>query len=191
MKTNALFNSLLFHTLFGAAVSFLLFFNPSKTIENELLVDIIEIKSAALGEGNPKPPNPKQASTTKNVTSNAISDQSTDNNQTQTNTSTSATGSGNSISEEYEVSEMPILVNEIKMPYPKIAKAKGIQGRVLMNLIIDDKGVVRSAVLVSGPDEELNRAAINAIKNFKFRPAKKNGKSVAIKIRYAYRFILE
>ncbi len=93
--------------------------------------------------------------------------------------------------EEYLVSAMPILENEFRVPYPPEARKANIQGRVIMDLIIDSLGAVRQATLVSGPGFGLNEAALSAVRNFKFKPARVQDKPVAVKIRYAYQFVLE
>jgi protein TonB len=91
---------------------------------------------------------------------------------------------------EYLVSEMPRIQSEVRIPYPAEAKKKNKEGLVLMDLLIDEKGQVRQAVLIEGPGFGLNEAALVAIRDFKFYPAKLDGKSVAVRIRYAYRFVL-
>ena len=73
--------------------------------------------------------------------------------------------------DEFLVSQMPVLANEYRIPYPPEAKKKGVQGSVVMDIIVDEKGVVRDAKLVSGPGEGLNEAALEAVKKFKFSPA--------------------
>lgn len=93
--------------------------------------------------------------------------------------------------EEYLVSAMPVLENEFRVPYPPEARKAGIQGRVVMDLLIDAAGKVRQAALVEGPGYGLNEAALDAVKNFKFRPARVQDRPVAVKIRYAYKFVLE
>jgi protein TonB len=93
--------------------------------------------------------------------------------------------------DDYLVSAMPQLMSEVRIPYPPEAKAKGIEGPVVMDILIDDKGVVRKATLVSGPGVGLNEAALNAIRGFSFKAAEVSGKSVAVRIRYTYRFVLE
>lgn len=94
-------------------------------------------------------------------------------------------------SDDYLVTQMPELLYEVKIPYPEEAKKNKIQGQVLMDLLIDSAGVVRDAKLISGPGFGLNEAALLATKNFKFKPARIEDKSVAAKIRYAYRFVLQ
>lgn len=93
--------------------------------------------------------------------------------------------------DEFLVSEMPGVASEVRIPYPPEARAKGIEGPVVMDILIDDKGTVREAKLLSGPGAGLNEAALEAVKRFRFRPAKMDGNPVAVRIRYAYRFVLE
>lgn len=93
--------------------------------------------------------------------------------------------------DDYLVSSMPQLLSEVRIPYPEEAKKAGIEGPVVMELLIDDQGQVRQVTLVKGPGFGLNEAALSAIKSFKFRPAKMQDQAVAVKIKYTYRFILE
>lgn len=93
--------------------------------------------------------------------------------------------------DEFLVTSMPVLVSEVRIAYPEEAKKAGIEGPVVMDLLIDEQGKVRQVNLVKGPGFGLNEAALTAIKNFQFRPAKIKEQSVAVKIRYTYRFILE
>lgn len=93
--------------------------------------------------------------------------------------------------EEYLVTSMPKLSQEVRVPYPLEARKKGVEGPVVMDLLIDATGHVREATLLQGPDESLNQAALAAVKGFLFRPAQVQDKPVAVRIRYAYRFVLE
>ena len=93
--------------------------------------------------------------------------------------------------DEFLVNEMPTVMSEVRIPYPAEAKKKGIQGRVVMDLLIDANGNVRDAKLLQGLGYGLDEAALAAVKSFRFRPAMVQGKSVAVRIRYAYRFVLE
>ncbi len=93
--------------------------------------------------------------------------------------------------DEFLVTAMPELVSDVRVPYPSEAKAKGLAGPVVMELLIDTNGQVRQVSLVSGPDPLLNDAALKAAEGFKFKPAKVKDQIVAVKIRYTYRFVLE
>lgn len=92
--------------------------------------------------------------------------------------------------EEYLISKMPRLKNEIRIPYPSEARMNNIEGLVLLEILIDEKGKVREAKLINGPGFGLNEAALEAIYNFEFIPALVDEKPVAVKIQYGYRFIL-
>lgn len=94
-------------------------------------------------------------------------------------------------SEDYLVTNMPVLLSEVRIPYPRESKKKGIQGAVVMDLLIDASGKVREATLVEGPNQELSAAALAAAKGFRFSAALIQDKPVAVRIRYLYRFVLE
>ncbi len=86
---------------------------------------------------------------------------------------------------------MPKLLREVHIPYPPSAKARGLEGSVVLNLLIDADGKVRDAQLVQGIAEDLNHAALQAVQKFQFKPAQVADQPVAVRIRYAYRFVLE
>ncbi|MCB0368504.1 MAG: energy transducer TonB [Bdellovibrionales bacterium] len=153
----------------------------------------------------PKPPEPEVKKKVFGVTRKAITAAPED------TTSTATVKLGNTVAKEQDnlklnpedegalpipaddflVSSMPQLISEFKIKYPESAKKAGIEGPVVMDLLIDDQGQVRQVTLIKGPGFGLNEAALEAIKNFIFRPAKIKEQSVAVKIRYTYRFVLE
>lgn len=92
--------------------------------------------------------------------------------------------------EEYLVSEMPVPLSEVRPVYPKEARDKQIEGSVAMDVLIDDKGKVRLASVIEG-SEIFRASALEAMKKFLFRPAKVDGKPVAVRIRYSIKFKLE
>lgn len=190
MKFKSLQASIIVHFILALGLVVLFYTEEYSKDFFEVPFDYIEVKKATIGEAPAKPKPPKKATTTSNTATSTATTTTTNTSTDTTNTQSNGTGEGPA-SEEYEVSEMPVLVSEIKVPYPAASKSKGIQGRVLIDLIIDSSGIVRKATLISGPADDLNQAALTAVKSFRFRSAKKDGKDVAVKIRYAYRFILE
>lgn len=67
------------------------------------------------------------------------------------------------------------------LQYPVIARKAGIEGRVVINILVSAQGEIADAVVMkslghSGCDE----AAINALKSVKWRPAKNKGQAVEI-----------
>ncbi len=92
--------------------------------------------------------------------------------------------------EEYLVSDMPQVLSEVRPLYPREAKEKGLEGSVVMDVLIDNMGKVREVSVIEGEDIFRN-GAINAMKKFLFKPAKVDGRAVAIRIRYSLKFLLE
>ena len=92
--------------------------------------------------------------------------------------------------EDYLVSDMPYVKKEIRPAYPESARLERLEGAVVLDILIDDKGVVRQASVVEGP-EVFRAGALQAIKRFEFHPAKVEGKPVSVRIRYTLKFQLE
>jgi TonB family protein len=92
--------------------------------------------------------------------------------------------------EEYLVSEMPVVSVEVKPVYPQEAKVKKLEGKVALDVLIDEQGVVRQVQVIEGPEIFRTEASI-AMRRFRFKPAKVDGKPVAVRIRYTLNFKLE
>lgn len=90
-----------------------------------------------------------------------------------------------------EVTRLPKVKREFKAQYPEEAKKAAVDGPVILEILIDREGKVRQVQVLSGPGHGLNESAVEALKKFEFQPAFKGEESVAVKIRYTYRFKLE
>jgi TonB family protein len=66
-----------------------------------------------------------------------------------------------------------------KPVYPVEAKANHIEGAVVMNAIISKEGVVENLQVLSGP-EELRASALDAVKEWKYRPYLLNGEPTEV-----------
>ncbi len=74
--------------------------------------------------------------------------------------------------------------------YPAEAKAKHIEGQVILKIIIDKQGRVANAELISG-HPILAPAAINAVKQWKYEPYLLNNKPVEVETRATVTFSLK
>ncbi len=64
--------------------------------------------------------------------------------------------------------------------YPRIARSRGHQGRVLIRVAVLGNGLVgRAMVAQSSGHGSLDRAALSAVERWRFRPALRDGKAVA------------
>jgi TonB family protein len=67
----------------------------------------------------------------------------------------------------------------VQPTYPPEAKAAGIEGSVLLHAIIAKNGKIESLQLISGPPE-LMRSALDAVKQWTYKPYLLNGNPVAV-----------
>lgn len=75
--------------------------------------------------------------------------------------------------------------------YPAVAREQGKDGRVVLSVIINDDGRVRSVALVEGSYPALNEVALAKVRGAVFSPAYDNdGNAVACKVRLPIRFEL-
>ena len=67
-----------------------------------------------------------------------------------------------------------------KVIYPEIAKKAGIEGKVYIKTFIDEKGNVTKTEILKGIGSGCDKAAMKAVKETKFTPAKQRGKLVNV-----------
>ena len=73
----------------------------------------------------------------------------------------------------------PILINEVLPEYSEEARKVRFQGTVVLNTIVREDGSVQVMNIVRGIGFGLDQNAINAVLQWKFKPARRNGKPVA------------
>ncbi len=83
---------------------------------------------------------------------------------------------------------------KIKAPspqYTEIARKARIQGVVIIQAIIGKDGTVQNVKLLKGLPMGLDKSAMDAVKNWKFKPATLNGKPVAVYYNLTVNFSLQ
>lgn len=83
------------------------------------------------------------------------------------------------------VERMPELIGGIaqlqsKIVYPEIARLAGIEGRVMVQFIIDEQGRVNNPVVVRGIGGGCDEVAIEAVKTARFTPGMQRGRAVKV-----------
>jgi protein TonB len=76
-----------------------------------------------------------------------------------------------------------LLQNAIAQPppvYPALARIERVEGDVLLQALVDEKGKVEAVTVVNGP-EPLRNAAIDALRNWRFKPYLLEGHPVAVR----------
>ncbi|MED5474935.1 MAG: TonB family protein [Candidatus Neomarinimicrobiota bacterium] len=75
----------------------------------------------------------------------------------------------------------PVPISPIRPEYPEIAMEAGIEGTVIVQAFISNKGVVEDTMVLKGiPNTGLNEAALEAVKRTRWKPARQRDKKVGV-----------
>jgi|TARA_B100001750_G_C15271082_1_gene477579 protein TonB len=86
----------------------------------------------------------------------------------------------------------PVPLTPIRPKYPEIAQEAGIEGTVVVQVFVDDRGRVKDTVILKGiPNTGLDEAATVAIRAVRFRPAKQRERAVGVWISIPVNFRLK
>jgi protein TonB len=92
----------------------------------------------------------------------------------------------------FEATKMPLPQGRCYGKYTDDARTAGIEGTVVLDLVVGDDGRVRELHVVQGLGHGLDEAAIAALRACVFSPGEKEGKPVAVKIRgFKIHFVLQ
>lgn len=93
------------------------------------------------------------------------------------------------ILEFFMVEQKPEVIKQVPPEYPEVARKAGIEGSVILKVLIEKDGSVSQAMVVKGKDI-LQQAALNAIYQYRFSPAQQNDKPVKVWLTMPIRFQL-
>lgn len=79
----------------------------------------------------------------------------------------------------FALSEKPEVVKQARPDYPELARKAGIEGRVTVKVLIGTKGDVEKVEVVKG-HPMLNDSAVEAAKQWKFKPGKQRDRVVKV-----------
>ena len=86
-----------------------------------------------------------------------------------------------------KIPEFPGGINElmqylvIELKYPNKSRKKGIEGRVLVNFIVNKNGAISNIKIVQSVNDELDKEAIRVVKNMpKWEPGMEDGEAVRV-----------
>jgi periplasmic protein TonB len=82
------------------------------------------------------------------------------------------------------------LISSVPPAYPLIARSQRISGDVKIDALIDESGRVTGMKVVTGP-AMLHQAAMDALRQWKYKPATLNGKPVSMHLMITVQFRLQ
>jgi len=80
----------------------------------------------------------------------------------------------------------PRLTHQVDPDHP--ARGFRISGTVLIGLVITSKGDPKDVHVVRSLEKDVDQAAVDAVKQWRFDPAKKDGRPVAVRMSVEIRF---
>ena len=94
------------------------------------------------------------------------------------------------------VEEMPELIGGLgeiqkKIRYPEIARKAGVEGRVILQFIVNENGSVTEPAVVRGIGAGCDEEALRVVREAKFKPGKQRGKAVKVKMSLPITFKLK
>jgi periplasmic protein TonB len=88
-----------------------------------------------------------------------------------------------------DVEEKPKRLTTVTPDYPEMARRAGIEGVVMLKLLVNREGQVDSVDTVKGPDI-FRKSSIDAAKRTRFSPARQNNRPVACWVLVPFRFVI-
>ena len=76
--------------------------------------------------------------------------------------------------------QQPQLIKKVEPPYPELARRSKIQGVVILEAVITKEGNVEEVKVLRSLHPMMDQAAVNAVKQWKYKPAMLNGKPVKV-----------
>lgn len=92
--------------------------------------------------------------------------------------------------EVVNIEQQPVIVANVAPEYPELARQAGIEGRVILKALIDEKGNVTKVSVLQG-DDIFKESAVAAVHKMKFKPAINGNKPIKVWITIPFNFQLE
>jgi protein TonB len=91
-----------------------------------------------------------------------------------------------------QVANPPLLLSRVVPDYPRQARLRGVEGLVLLEAILDLEGRIEDSVKVLQSIPSLDQAAIDALRRWRFRPARDHtNQPVRVILEVPVRFVLK
>ncbi len=144
---------------------------------NQTAVGFITIKDIKLKQTNLKPLKPKKIVECKNLIAESVRNES--------KVDVDEIKEEKNILEEQSISEYeigslegPKIISRFKPIYPHLLKKRGVEGFVILKLLIDENGKLIEYNVIEKTNEEFLKSVLKEVEKANFEPAKLSGKSV-------------
>lgn len=84
----------------------------------------------------------------------------------------------------------PMIIFQPSPEYTEIARKDKVEGVVTVGLVVDEHGLPQRVKLLRGLGDGLDEKAVDAVKQYRFKPTTENGKPVAVYVNVDVKFKL-
>ena len=85
----------------------------------------------------------------------------------------------------------PLLITRVEPLYPELARRTHMEGTVILEAVITAAGDVRDAYVLKSANPVLDAAALQAVRQWRYRPATWDGRAVPVYLTVTVRFSLK
>ncbi len=85
----------------------------------------------------------------------------------------------------------PRLLAQVTPTYPPALVREHVEGRVILELLLDEAGAVKKARVFRSVHPELDQAALDAAPRLRFSPARRRGAPVRHRLHFTFAFVLD
>jgi protein TonB len=82
----------------------------------------------------------------------------------------------------------PRVTKQVKPQYSPGSRGIRLEGSVLIETVVSSRGTPKKTHVVRGLDQDVDEAAVRAVKQWVFEPGKKGGKAVAVRVQIEFHF---
>ena len=77
----------------------------------------------------------------------------------------------------------PILIHDQNPDYPESLRKANLSGNVIVSLVVDQDGIPRNVEVAKGMGNEFDEKAVEAVQQYRFKPATRNGEPVPVNLK--------
>ncbi|HEX2855065.1 MAG TPA: energy transducer TonB [Opitutaceae bacterium] len=85
--------------------------------------------------------------------------------------------------------EPPVPVRTVSPAYPEAMRRSGVSGVVQVSCLIDERGQVLEPRIERSSEISFEKPALEALKKWKFKPAKQDGAPIAMRVSIPIKFV--
>jgi TonB family protein len=81
----------------------------------------------------------------------------------------------------------PRIIKQVNPQYPNYRGVRA-EGSVIIGLVVSSKGVPQAPHILKSLDKDLDQSALDAVRQWRFAPAQRDGKAIAVRISLQIQF---